>query len=305
MLVMFDFAATQLRYIKAAATLIPTFRPDGLAPAAIQALIDAAAPVRATYITKHQDLSDARQNRRDYIEDLHEGCVSFAGQARNRFRNDPSVVERLGKLPHEDRNFQDTIARADAIIALWPKLPLVGSPLAQFKYGQDTEDFTLADFTDLRDGAVTADGVLPGIDQDFQQAEGALHRKLEELQDFAQAAIALGRERYRTGTTEREIIDAIPDYPPQHVPGQAVIDTIALEGTLAVKLTFHAEHGTSYDVFRRVAESGTEYELVAEDLIVKEYTSGGLTAGTTYEYTVRGKNSRGDGPLSDPATLTV
>lgn len=302
---MFDFAVLQTRYVKAAMDQIPSFRPDGLTPVQVQALIGTAAPVRSTYVTNLAAINGARASRRTSIEELHTHCVDFTAQARSIYRNDPSASELIARLPVQDQTFQETITRADAILALWATLPQIGTPPAEFTYGAGDTDVSQTTFQFLRDTALGISESIPDIDQTFQKAEAATHIKQAELSDFVSAALEQGRSRYADGTAEREIIDAVPTDPAQQAPGQAVITSAAQAGPGTVHLAFDAPHATSFDVLHRVAGGSGDFTLIGQDLIERQYDPTGLAAAQTHEFIVRGNNSRGTGPDSDPSSVPV
>ena len=60
MFVSFDFHLTQLRYIKAAMDVVPTYRPNGKTPAQVQTMIDAAKAVKSAFQGKEAALNLAR-----------------------------------------------------------------------------------------------------------------------------------------------------------------------------------------------------------------------------------------------------
>lgn len=306
MLVMFDFAVVQLRYFKAAMDLISTFRPDGKTPAMVQAVIDSSASVRAVYVDKFNAITGARATRRTLIETLHDWCVAFAAQGASRFRKDKTVTERFERLPIQDRTFQETMMRADAIVALWGVLPLVNQPsgpAAAFTFGMGMEDVTLAEFTALRGQAKAADEAIPQADQEFQSAEATVHLTLADMEDFVQAAFAQGRSQFAEGTPQREIIEAVPEVPSQTAPGKAVISQAQKVGSGSVQVVYDAPGATSFDVLHRLA-GATTWEPLASDVIVKEWVATGLAAGV-HEFAVIGQNSRGSGEPSDVAGVTV
>ena len=55
---------------------------------------------------------------------------------------------------------------------------------------------------------------------------------------------------------------------------------------------------------KRKGPGATQFETVADDFTDEVYEEDGLTAGV-YEYLVIGHNSRGDGPASEAATVTI
>ena len=306
MLVMFDFAVVQLRYFKAAMDLVPTFRPDGKSPAMVQAVLDAVSSARGVYVAAQNTITGARAARRTSIETLHDGCVAFTAQGSSRYRKDRTVRERFERLPIQDRTFQETMVRADAIGALWETLPLINQPsgpAAAFTYGMGADDVTLAEFTAMRAAAQGADTAIPPIDQAFQSAEGTLHLTLADMEDFVQAAFAQGRSQFAVGTQERELIEAVPESPSQAAPGKAVISSALVTTPGTVHLVFDAPSATTFDVLHRLAGAATWVPL-AEDIIEKEFDATGLAAGV-HEFAVVPRNSRGDGEQSDTASVTV
>lgn len=307
MLTQFDFAVTQLRYVKAAMDEIPSYRPDGQTPAQIQALIGSAAPIRTLYITAKTTLDGARALRRTTITDLHDACVDFGEQARNTYRKNPTVIQCLERLPTDDRSFQDTLARADAILAQWAQLPLIGTPPAAFAVAQVTATLTLAGMTALRDAAVGTDTNIPLVDQDFQLQESTLHTKQREMEDQVTSALAQGRSQFPEGTLEREIIDAIPTESPRNVPGKALISSAVNTVPGTVQLDYNCAGATSFDIFMQ-SPGSPDFLIVAEDILEKVYDVTGLAPSTPpdqYSFYVRGRNSRGFGEDSDVVSVDV
>lgn len=306
MLVMFDFAVVQLRYFKSAMDLIPTFRPDGKSAAMVQAVIDAAASVREQYVVSNNGITGARALRRTSIETLHDWCVAFAAQGASRFRMDKTVKERFERLPVRDQTFQETMVRADAIVALWGVLPLVNQPsgpAAAFTFGVGNNDVTLAEFMTMRATARTADEAIPQIDVAFQGAEGTMHLTLADMEDFVSAAFVQGRSQFEVGTQPREIIEAVPEHPAQSAPGKAVITSALVTTPGTVHLVFSASGATTYDVLHRLAGE-TVWQPLVDNIIEKEFDATGLAAGV-HEFAIIGHNSRGDGEQSDAASVTV
>lgn len=294
----FDFAVLQTAYVKAAMDEIPSYRPDGLTPAEVQALVDSAAPIRAAYVTKKDAIGAARAQRRDTIETLHDGCVDFSEQARSRFRKNAPILDRLKRLPKQDQTFQETLTRADAVKAMWVTLPLVGTPPAAFAVGQGTASLTLAGFEGLITAARAADGAIPATDQDFQSAEAEVGEKQDELEDFVTAALAQGRSQFDEGTPEREIIDAIPT---QNGGGGGGSGTLTPLEIGSVGGGSGGELNITYS--NEPDPDAVTNELQYRVLGVEEWSStpatppsqvlGGLQSATTYELRTRAVNAQG------------
>lgn len=303
MFVQFDFATIQLRYLKAAMDRIPSFRPDQKTPAEIQALIDSAAPVRAAWLAAKTTLDGARATRRARVAALHGACVDFYQQALNTFRRDPTVSECLAGLPVRDKTFPQTLARAEAVLALWALLPPVGLPPAAFEVTQVDATLDLPGMVALRDAALVAQADIPVQEQYFNTQTGLLHAKLAEMTDQVASALVQGRSQFPPGTPEREIIAAIPLDRPRKLPGKAVIDTLAPDGPGRVRLACHASRATRFDVWMR-APGAEDFTQVAEDVPSADHEVTGLAAGAHVFY-VRGRNAHGTGAGSEPVEVTL
>lgn len=298
MLVEFDFVVTQTAYVKSAMDKIPAFRPDGLQPAAVQALVDSTTLIRSAYVTKKEGITGARALRHTTIDALHEGCVDFRAQGTSRFRKNPTVAARFERLPSKDETFQQTITRGTASEALWAVLPQVGTPPAAFTVGQGTTTLTLAGFTALIVSARGADAAIPVADQDFQGAEGDLHAKQAELEDFVTAALEQGRSQFGEGTPQRELIDAIPHTPSGGgtLPGQPFV---TVDGLFTAVQTGHAESlgATGFRwLLKRTLES--DYEVIGEGP-ANFIEMSGLSGADNFLKAI-GINSAGEGDESEP-----
>lgn len=95
MLIQYDFAVTQLRYIREAMNLIASYRPDGHTPTTMLALITSANSPRGAYVLARAVLDGGRADRRVSIETLHAACVDFATQAGSAYRKNANVTQRL------------------------------------------------------------------------------------------------------------------------------------------------------------------------------------------------------------------
>lgn len=303
MLIQFDFTLLQLRYIHAAMTEIPSYRPDGLTLGEMAAQIAEAEGFQSDYVQGGNEVEGARVRRRVSNEQLHDLCVDFRAQAKSRFRKDDSLGQRLNRLPVDDRTFVETMKRADLIVALWADLPQVGSPLAPFTVGQGTENVTLAEFTALRDATRALESELVASNQAFQAAEIAMRVNRARFADFVTAALEQGRSRYSKGTAERKVIDAIPKIPAAKAPGQATITALSAPTPDKIQASYTAKGATSYSISSRLAGETTWVEQVKN---TKENTAEfPVAAPGMYEVKVRPRNSRGSGKESEIVSVSV
>lgn len=299
MLIPFDFAVTQLRYLREALIHIAAFRPDGQTPASLAALIASTVAPRTAYIDSTTALDGGRADRRLAVKALHAACVDFTAQAVVTFRANPEVRERVERLPVRDQNIQDTLARADATLALWALLPQVGSPPAPFVVMKKTETLDQAAMQALRDAAGTAHQEMTTLDQAFQEAAAALSAKQREMNEVIWVSLALGKSQFDADAPERGIIDAIPADKPRGLPGKASIAEIISPRPGVVRLSYDADGATSFEIWSR-APGAEEFSLVVDDTLDKTTEITGLAPGH-HEFYIRGRNSRGLGAESETA----
>jgi hypothetical protein len=299
MLTEFDFNLLQLRYVQAAANKIPTFRPDGLTPAAIGAVVTAASGVRQVYIDTRNDFDLGRGSYRQAVNDGHDAAIGVFAAMKSRYRKDAATLDTISGLPVDDQSAADTTKRMDQTTSLWGKLPLIGTPAAQFVAWAG---MAKTDFDSLLTSMATKQAGLPDKDQAFQVAEGNLHDTNADVADLVTAALAQGRAQFPSGAS-REVIDAIPTVPATQAPSQAVISQATSPGAGKAHLVFDANHGTSFDVLMKAPGAAT-FTKVVDDAVEKTYDATGLTAGL-YQFEVIGRNSLGDGAASAAVSVTV
>ena len=295
-----DFEILQARYVKAAMDEILTYRPEGKTPANVQTLIDTVTTAQTTFLTKSTTLDLARGELQESIDALHVACTQVYPIMKVVYRNDAGSLQAINRLPVTDRTARETLARADAISALWAQLPNPPGSATPFK-AWDTMD--MAAFNALVTAAKTKHNGMAAVDQDYQIGQGDLHEKTEVLEDFVTAAMIIGRAQFVPGTPEREVIDAIPTEPAQQAPAQVVISVATSPAAGAVHLEFDADRATSFDVLQQ-GPGDPDFVLVASDIITTTYDATGLAAGS-YTFKVVGRNSQGDGPESAVSTIVV
>ncbi len=296
----YDFRVMQLRYIKAAVDDIPEYRPDGMDVAAVDAVLTDAGTVRQTYIDRKTEFDLARADYRASVDEGHDTVIGVYAAIKSRYRKDPASLDSINNLPVDDRTAADTIKRMQQTSSLWGKLPNIGTPPAAFVAWQG---MTKAAFDGIMNSITSKQADLPDADQAFQVAEGNLHEKLEEMADLVTASLQQGRAQFKTGT-EREVLEAIPNEPAQQPPAQPEITVSEQTGPGAVHLEFQANHATSFDVFRKLVADPIFLKVV-DDGIAISYDATGLTAGSKYLFKVVGRNSLGEGPESEVATILV
>ena len=294
-----DFTISQAQSVKSAMDQIPTFRPDGKTPANAQALIDAVVTSQTTFLNKSTTLDLARGELQESIDALHVACTQVYPIMKVVYRTDAGSLQAINRLPVNDRSTRETLARGEAINALWTQLPNPPGSATAFK-AWDTMD--LVAFVALITTAKTKQNGMAAIDQEHQLAQGDLHEKTEVLEDFVTTAMIIGRAQFLPGTPEREVIDAIPNEPSQQNPGQATITVATSPAPGLAHLEFDAPGGTFFDVLRK-GPGEADFSIVAADIVANVYDAS-LPPGS-YQFKVIGKNSQGSGPASDIAIVVV
>lgn len=295
-----DFEVLQGRYVKAAMDKIATFRPEGKTPAAAQALIDVLTTSQATFNTKSTTLALARGELQEKIDALHVLCTQIYPIMKVVYRTDAGSLRAVNGLPVVDRSQRETIGRGEAVSALWAQLP---NPPGSANPFEAWPGMIRTAFDAVLTTAKTNHSGFANVDQDFQVAEGDLHKQTETLEDFTTGAMIIGRAQFVPGTPEREVIDAIPTEPASQPPEQGVISVASSPAAGTVHLEFEAVRATEFDVLQKGA-GDLDFVVVADHLIAREYDGTGLAPGS-YDFKIVGRNSQGLGPESAVSTVVV
>lgn len=296
----YDFHILQLRYIREAMNDFANYRPDDWTVAALDTFIAGAKTTRTAFVEAKTDLDLAMGGRNSTHANLHDACVSVYGIMKTRFRKDVVSSEVITKLPVDDHTPAETQRRGQSISVLWGKLPNPPGSATPFK-AWDTMD--KAAFDVLLAALETKLDTYTNESDDYEEAQGNLHKKDGEMTDFITAALAQGRFQFPEGTPQREVIDHIPTTPAQQAPAKAVIAVATSPAAGEAHLEFSANHATSYDVLHK-GPADAAFAVVADDIIQTVYNATGLAAGA-HEYKVIGRNSRGTGPESDVSVVNV
>ncbi len=296
----YDFHILETRYVREAMNDFANYRPDDLTVALVDAIIASAKTTRTDFLNAKTDFDLAMGGRNSAVTNLHDACVSVFGIMKTRFRKDIVSSEVIAKLPVDDRTPADTLRRGQSTSILWGKLPNPPGSLTAFK-AWDTMD--KAAFDALVTALDTKLDTFTNETDDYEEAQGNLHKKDGEMVDFISAALAQGRHQFAEGTPQRDVIDHIPTAPSTQAPAKAVIAVATSPAPGAAHLEFSANHATSYDVLHK-GPADADFAVVADDIIQTIYNTTGLVAGA-HEYKVVGRNSRGTGPESDVSVVTV
>ena len=299
MLIEYNFVLSQVRYVRAAMILIPSFKPDDSVLSTVDSIIGNAKQVRQDYLAKDGLLSLARGAVHEALDRLHEANVAVYASLKSVYRRDMSSMSLIESIPVDDQSVGDTFTRGKSIDTKWGQLANPPGWGGAFTLGPITH----AVFTGYVTALETAVGALEAADGSFQLSEGFLHRTQAAMSDFVTAALQQGRAQFDPGSPERDVIDRVPTASATQPPGQAVISSATSSAAGTLHAEFDAPHATSFEVWRKGPGDG-QFVLVEEAIKPGVYNATGLPAGS-YELQIVGENSRGEGPASVTATVQV
>ncbi len=299
MLTEFTFTLMRLRYLAAAAQNIPTFKPDGKDLAYINSLLTDANTAEAEFLTKFTEYNTANGALEAEFQDSHDAAVTVYACMKSCYRSIPSCFAAIRRLPKQDKSPEQTLKRMRGLTACWSTLPSLPGT---------TDPFTVGALTYLAFGtmAQTLETKITAADltRTIYAGEQARLNEFEaQWNNFISAALIQGRAQYKPGTPERAYIDRVPTEPSTQEPQQAIITVSTNPAPGIVHLEFGALHATSFEVWHK-GPSDPLFVLAADVLLPGIYDASGLPAGA-HEYKIVGGNSRGEGPASEPVTVTV
>lgn len=299
MLDQFTFTLTRLRYLFAAQENIPGFKPDAKDAAYTDDQITAANAARQEFLLHFNAYNFANGALEAQFDTAHGAAVTVYACMKSCYRKDISCTAAIVRLPKQDKSPEGTLKRMRALIACWSKLPSVPGTSDPFVVGP----WTYATFGAASDTLENKISEADSARSVYAGAIAKLNGKDADWNNFITAALVQGRALYKPGTPERAYIDRIPTEPSTQDPVQPVITVAQSPGPGAVHLEFEANHATSFQIWHK-GPSDPAFEKVEDVLLPGIYNATGLEAGA-HEYEIVGENSRGEGPVSLPATVNV
>jgi len=304
----YNFEIDRLKGVHAVMLLVPTFLPDDLNAAAVQAIVTASETLRDnTYLQKLAEQTAATAAFNGAVEALHDACVSVSAAMRSRYRSDPVSMESIARIPVQDRTIGETRQRATILVKVWkllplpPNAPVQPGPLPHYYIPFD--GMNVAAFEALQAAMATTEAESKTADAAWEKAEGQLHQQERLVHDLNVAASAQGRAQFPDmNTVERELIESIPEEPPVTAPGTAVITQAESPEAGAARLKVTCPRASRYDW--ETQTGGGPWEPLIADVPLSVLISTGLPAGNM-SFRVKGKNSRGDSEWSEPAEITI
>ena len=293
------FTLTRLRYLNACTQSVPAFKPDGKDAAYVSLQLAGASQALNDLLAKHNANNLGEGAATTAFQMCHDDCIAVYACMKSCYRHDTASSAAIRRLPRSDRSPEKTLARVKAIASLWatlPNVPGTNGPLVVGNRTQESFAATVEAFDTKLTAAQLAGGQLSG-------AQALFHQKNGQWDNFITAALVQGRAQFKPDSPERAYIDRVPTTPATQPPDQAEITQAQSQAAGAVTLVFNAKHATSFMVYHK-GPGATEFTEAADVLLPGAYSATGLAAGA-HQYQVRGENSRGQGPVSTVAEVTV
>jgi hypothetical protein len=307
MLENFDFEFDRLATIEAIMNDIATFRPDGQTPGQVATMKSVALSVRTAYVDVTQSLSLLRGGVDAAWAQVHDANVQVHGSFRSLYRKDPASLRAIEALPVQDQSRAEIEKRAEAIAALWPKLPLPpppypvpGGPPPHIV--EPFSGMTVLVFTGLLESARSLENTLPDLEAEYEKQEGLLHEQEAKMRDFNVAARAQGLVQFPTGW-QHEVIEAIPTNPPELPPSKGEIVDVEAPGGTTILVRVTAAHASKFTLEGMAPGAGSFAVLVPTWPTVRIPCT--LPVVGDWTLRARGENAKGTGDWSDDYEVTV
>ena len=296
-----NFEITQLQFLETAMgqPALSGFKPDNKTLVQVTALRTGAEASKVTLAEKLSAWQSTRGGTGGDCTECREIAVAVYGSMRSVYRNVSVAPTQFKRIPKSNSSTQGVLDRMTLTAAVWGELPNPPGTSTPFQLGA----LTLAGFEALVAGfqeKVSAEVAAKGA---YLSAQKLLSELTVSLRSFIGAAIAQGKALYPEGTEARAWIDAIPTEANTPAPSQAVISSATSPTNGAVRLEFTSAHATSFTVWHK-GPGASVFTQVGESELPGVYEVTGLAAGD-HVYEIVGRNSRGDGVASAPATVAV
>jgi hypothetical protein len=254
------------------------------------ALVEAASDEAA-------DTLAARGDRDANIAALMAKVRSYLKLAKRKYRNDSAKMVLLKPLEASNKGLAKNLKLALDVEHAWKQIDQA--------YVPETGN-TFAAFAALRTTCQTKYENVSKEGAEEGEAGGEVYKALKELYrlsvDWYQEAIRRFGPETPHGILIRDTIDTSPGAPTP-LPGQAVITEFSQAGSGEGLLKFNAPNATLFDVWvQRPADP--DFVLETANFTGTELLVTNVPPGTTRAKVVP-KNSRGEGPESEVAELTI
>ena len=230
------------------------------------------------------------------MDELHGLTSQYLNLLKNTYRNNVGKYEVVNDLLAMGGSRGSILLEAMQLEAAWLDIDPLWTPLPTK---------TLAGFTTLREATEAKLRLYLNKRRAWRGAVGDLNELAIPLNDACVGWYAAATLVFPEGTSEGDMIrSTVPtttDFTP--FPDQALVVVNDPPGPGAYSVSLEAEHATKFDVHQK-GPGETEFTKVGVDVPPGLYVKTGLAAGG-YEVKGQGRNSRGAGPESEPAGITV
>lgn len=165
---------------------------------------------------------------------------------------------------------------------------------------------TLAIFKTTRQQAITELNALTKAEVVAKEEEEALEKLITALNDACVAFYSDAVHVFPENTPQGQLIRTkIPtSYDPTPLPDKAVISEMAFTAPMAIRFRITSDHASKFDIYEK-SPTAADFVLIDGDYTESLYEMTLTDGNGLYVFKVVPKNSEGNGPESDPSSVTA
>ena len=241
------------------------------------------------------DRIDAREVLDAELETYRRGTRQFVRMAKVKHRTSRVKTGHLRRVKLTSRGRQHALDVGRRAEDVWLKIDGTWNP---------TGELTLAAYQSCGANCQVYLNQYSAKSRVWEDKVAELQAQAATLDGLMVAWYGMATAVFGPDTPEGDLIRrAVPTSPGDVAAVQAAVFTLAESPAAgAVHLEFTAEHATSFQVWHK--GPGAAQFVLAEPVVTGSYLKAGLPAGG-HEYQIVGVNSRGEGPASEVAHITV
>jgi hypothetical protein len=230
------------------------------------------------------------------LADLHSRAKQALRMAKVRHRNNPAHHRALQNIKIKSGSRSAVLAGALAWESAWDEIDPQWVPI---------NDNSLAKFKALRQQCLGECDECATKQATWRSDNEKLNALGDRLDEECKAWYAAAGAAFPPGTPEGDLIRGqVPTtYTPPEPPAQAAITSATALGEGKARLDYAAPRATHFDVYHKGPSDG-EYSLARSNTVKRSLEFNALEPGV-HHYKVVGRNSRGFGPPSAEAGVSV
>jgi hypothetical protein len=227
---------------------------------------------------------------------LHEKTSQMLGMSLIKYRHQSNKLVLLENLHADGDSRKAILSEALELIPVWEKIDPSYAPIA-------TNTLTL--FKEAHAQGVLLMAALKKADVYYKEENEILDGMIEKMNDDCVAWYAEAGKVFKLGTPEGDLIrgEVPTTYDQLPAPKQPIISDQDSPAPGKIEFKMTARYANVFDVYLQSPTEDAPVK-VAEDVPGPAFEKSGLSAGQ-YSVSVVGKNSKGNGPMSEAVGIPV